>query len=480
MLKRAVLVWGATSGAGKSFVATALARLAARRGLRAAPFKAQNMSNNARVTAGGELATAQFWQALAAGVAPHPDHNPVLLKPEADTTSQVIVHGRLRRDLAALPWRARSPHLAQAARESFERLAAQHELLVIEGAGSPAEINLADCDFVNLEVARWAAARAPTSALLVVDIDRGGAFAHAYGTLALLPPQLRPLVRAVVLNRFRGDAALLAPGQQWLAEQTGVAHVAVLPMLPGHGLPEEDGPAFGGGSGPTVAVVCAPRASNLDEFSALAAAGVQLRWARAPGELHSADLVVLPGSKQTISDLAWLRAQGFDQALHAWAEAGRPLLGICGGLQMLGAELRDPQGFDGQPCARAEGLALLPLITEFAPDKRLLQQSYTFAPLPAPWLPWSGISFSGYEIRCGRTRALAPATVALRAADGEPVGWLAGSVLGIAAHGALEDAALTLSLLGVAVRPPAFDAMADALEAALPAALREELFGGIA
>jgi adenosylcobyric acid synthase len=182
VLKRAIVVWGATSGAGKSFIAAALARLAARRGLRAAPFKAQNMSNNARAGDGFEIATAQYWQALAAGVAPQPDHNPVLLKPEADTASQVVVHGRVRRDLSALPWRARSPVLAAAARESFERLAQAHELLVIEGAGSPAEINLADCDFVNLQAARWAAARAPTAALLAVDIDRGGAFAHAVGT----------------------------------------------------------------------------------------------------------------------------------------------------------------------------------------------------------------------------------------------------------------------------------------------------------
>ncbi|MEW5880174.1 MAG: cobyric acid synthase [Pseudomonadota bacterium] len=477
-MKRAVVVWGATSGAGKSFVATALLRLAARRGLRAAPFKAQNMSNNARVIDGGEIGTAQYWQALAAGIAPQADHNPVLLKPEADTASQAIVHGRVRHDLAALPWRARSPQLAAAARASFERLADAHELLVIEGAGSPAEINLADCDFANLQAARWAAARAPTAALLVVDIDRGGAFAHALGTLALLPEDLRPLVCAVVLNRFRGDAALLAPGPQWLAERAAVAHVAVLPTLPRHGLPEEDGPAFGStAAGPTVAVIAAPRASNLDEFSALAAGGVRLRWLRAARELDGADLIVVPGSKQTISDLAWLRAQRFDEALAAAAEAGRPILGICGGMQMLGARLHDPRGHDGVRCDAAAGLGLLPLVTTFAPDKRLCAGEFAFASLPAPWLPWSGMRFSGYEIRCGCTEPLAPAAIALRDARGEPLGWQAGSVLGIAAHGALENSALTLALLGAAVRPPAFDAIADAVEAALGAAFVDRLFG---
>lgn len=478
MLKRAIVVWGATSGAGKSFIAAALARLAARRGLRAAPFKAQNMSNNARAGDGFEIATAQYWQALAAGVAPQPDHNPVLLKPEADTASQVVVHGRVRRDLSALPWRARSPVLAAAARESFERLAQAHELLVIEGAGSPAEINLADCDFVNLQAARWAAARAPTAALLAVDIDRGGAFAHAVGTLALLPDDLRPLVRAVVLNRFRGDAQLLSPAPAWLREKTGVPHVAVVPMLAGHGLPEEDGPTMAlGGSGPTVAIVCAPRASNLDEFSALAASGAHLRFVRTPHEAQRADLLVLPGSKQTISDLAWLRAQGLDALLRDWADAGRPLLGICGGMQMLGLRLHDPHGYDGVRASAADGLGLLPLSTRFGPEKRLARHAARFEPLAAPWMPWSGMTVAGYEIRCGHTEAQAPAQVALRGENGAPLGWQAGSVLGIALHGALEDAALTLALLGVAVRPPAFDAIADAVEAALGASLLAELFG---
>ncbi|GAB4472179.1 MAG: cobyric acid synthase [Burkholderiaceae bacterium] len=478
MLKRAVIVWGATSGAGKSFVAAALARLAARRGIGVAPFKAQNMSNNARAIEGVEIATAQYWQALAAGIAPCADHNPVLLKPEADTASQVVVHGRVRRELAALPWRARSAQLAQAARASFERLAERHELLVIEGAGSPAEINLADCDFVNLEVARWAAARASTAAVLVVDIDRGGAFAHALGTLALLPADLRLLVRAVLLNKFRGDVALLEPGPQWLRERTGVPHVGVLPLAAAHGLPEEDGTTFArAGHGPTVAVIATPRASNLDEFSALAAAGVQLRWVRAPRQLDGADLIVLPGSKQTMSDLAWLRAQGFDTALTAAASDGRAILAVCGGMQMAGERLHDPHGYDGARCAQADGLGLLPLVTTYGPHKRLLRGDYRFEALAAPWRSWSGARFGGYEIRCGESAAREAAAVALSDALGQPVGWQAGSVLGVAVHGALEHSALTHALLGVAVRGPDFDAIADAVEAALGAPLLDELLG---
>ena len=469
MLKRAIVVWGATSGAGKSFIAAALARLARRRGLRAAPFKAQNMSNNARAAEGFEIATAQYWQALAAGVAPQPDHNPVLLKPEADTASQVVVHGRIRRDLSALPWRARSPVLAAAARESFERLAQAHELLVIEGAGSPAEINLADCDFVNLEAARWAAARAPTAALLAVDIDRGGAFAHAVGTLALLPEDLRPLVRAVVLNRFRGDAALLEPGRDWLRERTGAA-VAVLPMLHGHALPEEDGPALHGtGSGPTVGIVCAPRASNLDEFSALAASGARLRFVRAPQEADDVDLLVLPGSKQTISDLAWLRAQGLDALLRDWAHVGRPLLGICGGMQMMGRMLHDPLGLEGAPGSVA-GLGLFDYDTTLETEKQLRVVQGRLCP--------GGEAVRGYEIHMGVSAGPALARPAVELEHGPDGARSAdGQLMATYLHGlfdAPQACAALLAWAGLeaaepldlhALREASLDRLADCIEA---------------
>ncbi len=243
---RTLIVWGCTSGAGKSWLATALCRAAARRGLRVAPFKAQNMSNNARVVAlqaggYGEIGSAQYLQALAARVAPSVHMNPVLLKPESDTASQVVLCGVAQPALKGLPWRDRSLLLAKAAQASFETLAQQHELIVVEGAGSPAEINLAAHDYVNLGTARWAQAAGPLASLVVSDIDRGGAFAHLFGTWALLPDDLKPTLAGFVLNKFRGDAALLAPGPAMLQALTGVPIAAVLPMQRHHGLPDEDG-----------------------------------------------------------------------------------------------------------------------------------------------------------------------------------------------------------------------------------------------
>ena len=252
-MTRTLIVWGTTSGAGKSWLATALCRVALRRGIQVAPFKAQNMSNNARVVsragmgepqdgaALGEIGSAQYFQALAAGVTPHTDMNPVLLKPERDTASQVVVHGLANAALSSLSWRERSALLAVSAQTSFQRLAAANDLIVVEGAGSPAEVNLAPQDYVNLGTARWAQAAGPAAALLVSDIDRGGSFAHCYGTWALLPDDLRGLLQGFVFNRFRGDAALLAPGPQQLQQLTGVPLAGVIPLRRDHGLPEEDG-----------------------------------------------------------------------------------------------------------------------------------------------------------------------------------------------------------------------------------------------
>jgi adenosylcobyric acid synthase len=264
------MVLGTTSGAGKSWLATALCRHYARQGLRVAPFKAQNMSNNARVVGEGEIGSAQFFQALAARAEPDVRMNPLLLKPESDTHSQVVLMGQVRGDLGAMPWRERSSHVWPAITAALDALRAEYDVVVIEGAGSPAEINLADCDVVNLRVARHCNA----ACLLVTDIDRGGAFAHLYGTWALLPEADRPRIKGFVLNKFRGDPALLAPGPQMLQDLTGVPTVAVLPMWWQHGLPEEDGviharPEVQGVVARTIAVVATPRISNLDEFQPL-------------------------------------------------------------------------------------------------------------------------------------------------------------------------------------------------------------------
>ncbi|HSI53971.1 MAG TPA: cobyric acid synthase, partial [Ramlibacter sp.] len=314
MTARCVMVLGTTSGAGKSWVATALCRWYARQGLKVAPYKAQNMSNNARVVAGGEIGSAQYFQALAARAVPDVRMNPLLLKPERDTHSQVVLMGRVHDELTRLPWRGRSasvwPQLAQA----LDALRAENDVVVIEGAGSPAEINLKDSDIVNMRVAQHADA----ACLLVTDIDRGGAFAHLYGTWALLPEAERRLLRGFVLNKFRGDATLLAPGPQQLQQLTGIPTLATLPMWREHGLPEEDGwfglaRSEGGAHAQTIAVLAYPRISNLDEFQPLAnLPGVRLLWARSAADLAGADWIVLPGSKHTSGDLAWLRAQGMD------------------------------------------------------------------------------------------------------------------------------------------------------------------------
>ncbi|HYF17507.1 MAG TPA: cobyric acid synthase [Ramlibacter sp.] len=466
MTARCVMVLGTTSGAGKSWLATALCRWYARQGLRVAPFKAQNMSNNARVVAGGEIGAAQYFQALAACAEPDVRMNPLLLKPEADTRSQVVLLGQVDEALSRQGWRGRSASVWPQVSAALDELRASHDVLVIEGAGSPAEINLKAGDIVNLRTAQHAQARC----LLVTDIDRGGAFAHLYGTWALLEPPERALLHGFVLNRFRGDAGLLAPAPQQLQQMTGVPTVATLPMWRGHGLPEEDGLLDwqGGGApageGRVIAIVHYPRISNLDEFQPLAhVPGVTLRWVRSPAGLDGADWVVLPGSKHTSSDLAWLRAQGLDRAIAAHAGRGGRVLGICGGLQMLGEALVDPHGIDGN----APGLGLLPLVTVFDRDKTVVRTESRFGDVCGPWSSLAGVPVRGYEIHHGRTAqhpAMAPGHPVL--ADG--LGWQdpTGQVLGVYLHGLFEDARVLHALFGADAPEPdrVFDGLADFID----------------
>ena len=471
MTARAVMVLGTTSNAGKSWLATALCRWYARQGLKVAPFKAQNMSNNARVVPGpdgrlGEIGSAQYFQALAARAEPEVRMNPVLLKPEHDTASQVVVLGEVRADLAQVPWRARSEVLWPFARDALRALMAENDLVVIEGAGSPAEINLHASDYVNMRTAREASA----ACLLVTDIDRGGAFAHLYGTHQLLPADERALIRGFVLNRFRGDAALLAPGPQQLQQLTGVPTLAVLPMWRGHGLPEEDGVfderAGGDADGVQIAVIAFPRISNLDEFQPLRdAPGVRLRWARTPGDLAGVDWIVLPGSKHTSGDLAWLRAQGLDVAIARHARAGGRVLGLCGGLQMLGDSMVDPEGVGGN----ARGLGLLPLHTHFERTKLLRRTMARFGDAKVAWAALADVAFEGYEIRHGRTALADDAgdtIVALRNEAFDPIGWQRGNVLGLYVHGLFESPAVLRALFGHAPRTldSVFDGLADFID----------------
>ena len=451
-----VMVLGTSSNAGKSWVSTALCAWYRAQGYKVAPFKAQNMSNNARVVATpdgqwGEIGTAQYLQALACGVEPDVRMNPLLLKPEADTRSQVVLMGQVNAQLSALPWRARSaqvwPHITAA----LDSLRAEYEVVVIEGAGSPAEINLHDSDIVNMRVARHCDAHC----LLVADIDRGGAFAHLYGTWALLPPQEQALIRGFVLNKFRGDPGLLAPAPQMLQERTGVPTVATIPMQCGHGLPEEDGvfDARSTGQGSihtTVAIVAYPRMSNHDEFQPLRSVpGVRVVWARSPADLVGADWVILPGSKATAADLAWMRQQGLDAAVVAHAHAGRRVLGICGGLQMLGEALIDLHGVDGN----AAGLGLLPLVTLFAPEKTVRRVKVQLPPLRGAWSALNGLQLQVYEIHHGQTQLRADMEAGQAQRADEPVPGMVwqsaqGNVWGTYWHGMLENAAMLQALWG--------------------------------
>ena len=455
----AVMVQGCSSWAGKSLLSTALARSFARRGVRVAPFKALNMANNARVVAGGEMATAQYLQALAAGVIPDVRMNPVLVKPEGDMRSQVVVMGRVDPELSRTAWRGRAASLWPAIESAFRSLEAESDLVVIEGAGSPAEFNLWDVDVANMRVAELARA----VVLLVADIDRGGAFAHLWGTWSLLPERKRALIRGFVLNKFRGDPGLLDPAPRELERMTGTPVLGVVPFLP-HTLPDEDGAAITteGDEGTAVVVVIRyPTASNLDEFKPLERV-VRLRWAWRPDDLRDAEIVILPGSKHVAADLAWLRARGFEGALRdRIARRGR-VIAICGGLQMLGQRIDDAAGVDGS----AQGLDVLPLETRFEADKLTRTVEARFGSLPPPWAALSGLGFRGYEIRHGRTRPTGPILTAI------PGGlcFVRGPVLAAYAHGMFESPAILAALFGVgdaASLEETFDMLADAVDAAL-------------
>jgi adenosylcobyric acid synthase len=460
MTARCVMVLGTTSGAGKSWLTTALCRRYARQGLKVAPFKAQNMSNNARVVQGGEIGSAQYFQALAARVEPDVRMNPLLLKPERDTHSQVVLMGQVSEELSRTAWRGRSATVWPVIARCLDELRAENDVVVIEGAGSPAEINLSDCDIVNMRVAQYADARC----LLVTDIDRGGAFAHLYGTWALLPEAERRLIHGFVLNRFRGDASLLAPAPEMLRDLTGVPVVATLPMWWQHGLPEEDGvfddrSTVGGAVKKTIAVIAYPRISNLDEFQPLKNLnGVRLVWARSPADVANADWIVLPGSKHTTGDLDWLRAQGLDGAIARHAARGGAVLGICGGLQILGEALIDTHGIE----SNGPGLGLLPLVTVFEPDKTVLRSQARFGTLAGQWAALSGVSMRGYEIHHGRTFQH-PGMPDAREAMSGGLAWQngEGNVLGVYLHGLFEDAAVLHALFGA--KAPTLDSVFDGL-----------------
>ncbi|CAI9419397.1 cobyric acid synthase [Nocardioides sp. T2.26MG-1] len=419
-----LLVAGTTSDAGKSVVTTGLCRAFARRGVAVAPYKAQNMSNNSMVChdrdgATAEIGRAQWIQALAARVTPEPAINPVLLKPGSDRRSHVVLMGRPAGEVSATDWEAGRRHLALAAHAAYDDLASRFEVVVAEGAGSPAEINLRSSDYVNMGLAR----HADLPVVVVGDIDRGGLFASMVGTVALLEPADQALVAGFIVNKFRGDLELLEPGLRQLEALTGRPVHGVLPWHPDLWLDSEDALDLDGRRSQDtarvrVAVVRLPRISNFTDVDALGLEPeLDVVFAARPRDLADADLVVLPGTRATISDLAWLRSRGLDEAIVEHARAGRPVLGICGGCQMLGRTITDSDGVEGAP-RTVEGLGLLDLATTFSPEKVLR--------LRAP---------AGYEIHHGRV-------------VGERT---AGPVTGTMVHGALEDDAHRAAYLAQAL-----------------------------
>ncbi|MHC1560360.1 cobyric acid synthase [Actinomycetospora sp. C-140] len=445
-MKGSLLVAGTTSDAGKSVLVAGICRWLHRRGVDVAPFKAQNMSNNSVVCAdGGEIGRAQALQAAACGLEPSVRFNPVLLKPGSDRSSQVVVRGVVDGTVSAASYRERKAALLEVVTGTLADLRRDHDVVICEGAGSPAEINLRATDIANMGLAR--AADLPV--IVVGDIDRGGVLAHLFGTLAVLEPADQALVAGWVVNKFRGDPALLAPGLDQLRDLTGRPTLGVLPWSPELWIDAEDSlghvadGVVGRPAPPAgrdwlrVAVVRLPRVSNGTDVDALSSEpGVAVRWVTEPSRLADADLVVLPGSKTTVADLAWLRSTGLADAVVAHAREGKPVLGVCGGYQMLGRRIHDPHGVETAP-GTVDGLGLLDLEVTFDVAKHLGTPKGTALGEPVAF----------YEIHHGRELRSDAAAPLVTLADGAPEGVDAGHVLGTHAHGLLENDALRRRLL---------------------------------
>ncbi|MES2264146.1 MAG: cobyric acid synthase [Pseudomonadota bacterium] len=435
-----LMVQGTTSDAGKSTVVAALCRLLKRQGVRVAPFKPQNMALNSAVTAdGGEIGRAQALQAIAAGVAPHTDMNPVLLKPSSDIGAQVIIHGKVRAEMNARDYHQYKTVAMQAVLESHGRLAAQYETVVVEGAGSPAEINLRDRDIANMGFAE--AVDCPV--ILVADIDRGGVFAHIVGTLSCLSESERNRTIGFVINRFRGDIKLLEPGLEWLERQTGKPVLAVLPYLHGLFLDAEDAvqPVQAERGAFRVVVPSLPRMSNHTDFDALRAhPDIDLQFVRQGEPIPAADLIILPGSKNTRADLDWLRAFGWPEKIEKHLRYGGKVIGVCGGFQMLGQSVTDSEGIEGKPGV-SPGLGLLDMDTAMTSDKRLVQVGGVCA-------FDEDAAVSGYEIHMGVSSGAALATPAF-IIDGRPEGARSadGQILGTYLHGLFDTPSASAALL---------------------------------
>ena len=480
-----LMIQGTTSDAGKSFLVTALCRWLARRRIRVAPFKPQNMALNSAVTAsGGEIGRAQAVQAQACFLAPHTDMNPVLLKPQCDTGAQVIVHGRPVDVMNARAYHRYKRVARAAVLESYHRLARRFDAIIVEGAGSPAEINLRHHDIANMGFAE--AVDCPV--VMIADIHRGGVFAHLVGTLALLEPSEQARVKAFVINRFRGDPELLKPGLDWLAEHTGKPVLGVVPYLAGLHLEAEDALPAGSrpdaGTAPSLRVIvpALPRISNHTDFDPLRLhPQVALQFVGPGQAIPPADLIILPGSKNVRADLAWLRQQGWETVLQRHLRYGGKVIGICGGLQMLGQCIDDPHGVEGTP-GRCTGLGLLDLRTTLHDTKQLRNGRGRLALDEAP--VW------GYEIHAGCSEGSALQRPAVQLEHG-PDGALSedGTILATYLHGLFESPAACQALLSwagladaapldyPALREAAINRLADAVDVHLHTGLLNQLLG---
>jgi len=443
------MIQGTSSSVGKSLLVTALCRLFARRGVRVAPFKAQNMSNNAAVCAdGAEIGRSQAVQAAAAGIAPSAEMNPILLKPEGGSRTQVIAMGRARRTVAAREYGQYKDELWPLVTSALDRLRAMYDLVVIEGAGSPVELNLRTRDLVNMAVARYA--QAPV--LLVGDIACGGIFAQLLGTLWLFTPEEQTLVQGLVVNKFRGDLAFFHEGIRILEERSALPVLGVIPFVPDLRLPEEDAAALDTPVTPEhgnvdIAVIRLPHIANFDDFAPLAAEqGVTVRYVSSPATLGRPHAVILPGTKSTIADLLWLREQGLEQAIQHLAPAGTVVVGICGGYQMLGRRIQDPLGVESA-LPEVAGLALLSVDTVFEPVKATHQAEARVLGGPGWLAALQNQAIQGYEIHMGRTTSQQPWLeisrrngMRLAVADGAVTA--TGNVWGCYLHGLFANASL--------------------------------------
>ena len=471
------MIQGCTSDAGKSILVAALCRVLHRRGVRVAPFKPQNMALNSAVTAdGGEIGRAQALQARAAGIAPRIDFNPVLLKPNSDTGAQVILHGRVvangGTDMSARDYHDYKRVAMAAVLESWRRLAREFDCVIVEGAGSPAEVNLRDRDIANMGFAE--AVDIPV--IIVSDIDRGGVLAHFVGTLDCLSASEQARVQGLVVNRFRGDIGLLEPGLEWLTRRTGKPVLGVLPYLHGLFLDAEDAPDAHVERSDDLRLVVAvpvfPRIANANDLDPLRLhPQIDFRWIGPGQPLPPCDLIVLPGSKSVQADLAWLRSEGHEPAIRRHLRYGGKLIGLCGGYQMLGAAIHDPDGIEGRP-GSVPGLGLIDCETTLMAEKQLRN-------IAGRLCLGAGAAVSGYEIHMGVTRGAALASPAVVLDDGRVDGVLSEGIIGSYCHGMLDHPAALSALLAWcgagdiaavdlgARREADLERLADAAEAAL-------------